>query len=278
MSMGAPCPSCDSLIIKEIWVGILKCSDCGFIWAPVSEGSVDYASLYGHGYFFGEEYQDYTAEEQILKVGFRKYERQLRALFPKYPSKPRLLEIGSAYGYFLDIAAEHFDVTGIEINAEARMHCLENGHKMHDGDLFSLEDSNGFDIITSFASLEHIPEPKAILSKVFDLLKPGGYLYLTTIDSGSLLARASGRKWRMIHPPTHVNYFSSASLSDLLRRLGYIDIRVKSVWQYRSLDAALLPKFAKSPLYGLIQKTGINKWPIPFNFGDIIGVLAKKPG
>ena len=53
-------------------------------------------------------------------------------------------------------------------------------------------------------TIEHLAEPEAYLEKIAKSLPVGGWLFLTTGDIGSPMARARGSRWRMIHPPTHL--------------------------------------------------------------------------
>ena len=57
--------------------------------------------------------------------------------------------------------------------------------------------------------------------KAYEVLKPGGRLFLTTGDIGSWVARIQGPRWRLIHPPTHLHYFSKATITRLLTGLGF---------------------------------------------------------
>lgn len=262
--------------LAKISSGLIKCNTCGFIWADVGLTSLELEKIYGKEYFFGDEYIDYLSEESILKFGFKKFEKQLSKLFQNATIKPKLLEIGSAYGYFLDIAQNDFQVTGVEISSDAVENSRKNGHLVLKGDLSEVDIQEKFDIVVSFATLEHIPSPDKIIQRTFNLLNPNGYCYITTINIGSLLARIRGEKWRMIHPPTHVSYFSSSTLRLLMERNGFKVVECKPIWQYRSLDALLLPRFGRTSLYKLTKFLGLTKIPIPFNFGDIIGLLAIK--
>jgi len=270
------CIVCGKLDSKKFYNGLTKCNNCGFVWADINLSSEDLMKIYGRDYFFGDEYIDYLAEETILKFGFRKFLNQLRKLFPANTDVPKLLEIGSAYGYFLDIAKEDFYVTGIEISSDAVEYSRNKGHEIFQGDLSKLNLQDKYDIVVSFATLEHIVSPDKIIRQAFHLLKPNGYCYITTIDIGSFFARFRGNKWRMIHPPTHVSYFSSATLKLLMEHNGFEVIECKPIWQYRSLNALFLPKLENSLFYKFVNFLGVTKIPIPFYFGDIIGLLAKK--
>jgi SAM-dependent methyltransferase len=270
------CCVCGSQDSTKLSIGLIKCDCCGFIWADIKLTSEELKDIYGKSYFFGEEYVDYLSEESILKLGFNKIEKRFTKLFPKPETKPKLLEIGSAYGFFLDIAKDHFQGIGVEISKDAVEYSRKNGHEVFQGELSEFTFQDKFDLIVSFATLEHILLPGKIIEQVYQLLKPNGYCYFTTIDICSAFARIRGKKWRMIHPPTHVSYFSSSTLKLLMERNGFRIEICKPIWQYRSINALFLPKFQNTHWYKLINSLGFTRIPVPFKFGDIIGLLAKK--
>jgi SAM-dependent methyltransferase len=68
--------------------------------------------------------------------------------------------------------------------------------------------------------IEHLPDPGAELDHVTRLLAPAGVLFLALPDAGSRTARVLGSKWWSV-APTHLHYFTRASLHTLLGRHGY---------------------------------------------------------
>ncbi|EKB17720.1 class I SAM-dependent methyltransferase [Aeromonas veronii] len=65
-----------------------------------------------------------------------------------------------------------------------------------------------YDFITSTEVIEHIAEPRAVLNKLWDCLKPGGVLVLQT---QRVLGDERFKNWRYRHDPTHIVFFSEAS-------------------------------------------------------------------
>ena len=59
---------------------------------------------------------------------------------------------------------------------------------------------------------------------------------MTTGDLDSWVARTRGSKWRQIHPPTHLHYFSGKTLSRLLCRYGFEIQYLGTEGVYRSVD------------------------------------------
>jgi SAM-dependent methyltransferase len=69
----------------------------------------------------------------------------------------------------------------------------------------------GFDAITLWDVLEHVPDPLSFLCRCYVLLKPGGYLFLNVPDLVSLQARILGKRWPLLLAE-HLNYFNRGSL------------------------------------------------------------------
>ncbi|MCX5770246.1 MAG: hypothetical protein NTZ09_08245, partial [Candidatus Hydrogenedentes bacterium] len=94
-------------------------------------------------------------------------------------------------------------------------------------------------------------------------------------DIGSITARIRGPRWRLIHPPTHIHYFTRKSIATLLDRLGYSNPRFYYHPFWRSADAAcraLLP----TPLYTRLQAHNLLAFNFPLNLFDIMTVYAHK--
>lgn len=217
---------------------LLKCSSCGFVTARL-DAPVDVRQLYDGDYFKGQEYLDYAADEVFFKRNFRK---RLKAVL-KYGAGGRLLEIGAAYGFFLDLARRHFDVLGFEVNQEAAQHGRDRLNLDIRTDDFleaGAQDIGGpVDVTVMWDVIEHLERPDRFIEHVAELSRPGARLHITTGDIGSLLARLRGRKWRMIHPPTHVHYFDRRTLAQLVARHGFRTIDVRSVGVARSFRQIL---------------------------------------
>src|SRR5437879_9337624 len=87
-----------------------QCRKCGFItFRDFDEHAL--RDIYDQDYFAGEEYPDYLGQQDALR---RSMQRHLRQMFRYNPHRGSLLEVGSAYGFFLDEAKAYFEnVAGI---------------------------------------------------------------------------------------------------------------------------------------------------------------------
>jgi SAM-dependent methyltransferase len=212
--------------------GLQRCLDCGFV--SYDSAAVDVSGLYDDAYFAGGEYADYRGQEPAIRRSMRRHLTQMS----RY-QRPggALLEVGCAYGFFLDEARGQFDrVKGVDVAEGAIDHARDRlGLDASVADFPSLETSDRFDAICMWDTIEHVPEPDRFVAKAHELLVPGGHLFITTGDIDSLNARLRGAKWRQIHPPTHLNYFSRRTLELMLARLGFTVAGTETASYYHTL-------------------------------------------
>lgn len=141
----------------------------------------------------------------------------------------RLLEVGSAHGWFLaGAAARGMDVLGIEPDAEVAARA-QTGLPVRIGYFpDAVRAGEAFDLIAFNDVFEHLPEPSRIADACVRLLRPGGRLVLNLPDAdGALfrtacvLARAGisaplERLWQARFRFPHLWYFDARSLQRLL--------------------------------------------------------------
>jgi hypothetical protein len=130
-------------------------------------------------------------------------------------------------------------------------------------------------------TIEHLEDPGAYLAEIARVLPDAGLLALTTGDIGSLLARFQGPRWRQIHPPTHLWYFSRETLGRALERFKLDVIWCRRVGVARSIGQTIysltsLHRAIPSPLYGLCERTGIGPMTFSINTYDLIYVIAMR--
>lgn len=193
--------------------------------------------LYGEEYFSRDEYLDYKSQYPTLA---RNFDRYLQLMRQHGAGEGRLLEVGSAYGFFLVEARRFFEVEGIDVCAEAIAYGREQfGLNLYCADFREFETTRPYNVVCMWDTIEHLFHPREYLARARDLLVEGGHLFLTTGDIGSLLARFRGRKWRQIHPPTHLHYFSQATIRHLLERTGFRVMGIRRVGTYRDINNML---------------------------------------
>jgi len=276
---GGTCLVCGASSFAPLWDMLQRCGGCGFVTARL-DAHIDARRLYEGDYFTGEEYLDYLADEAFFRRNFLKRLKQIR----QHALGGRLLEIGAAYGFFLDLAREHFEVVGYEVNPAAVAHARTTLHldvRQDDFLAATLEDIGGpIDVAVMWDVIEHLERPDLFLQKIADCSKPGGVLYITTGDIGSFLARQRGRKWRMIHPPSHLHYFDRKTIAQLLKRCGFEVLEIKAIGVARSIRqimySILVLNLHAKKLYDTASRIVPSSAGFTLNTYDIMQVVGQK--
>ena len=73
-----------------------------------------------------------------------------------------------------------------------------------------------FDVITWFDVLEYLYEPRRVMARVSEWLKPGGIFYVLVPNVDSAEARVFRSYWHGLELPRHLFHYSPASLSNSL--------------------------------------------------------------
>jgi len=103
----------------------------------------------------------------------------------------RVLDVGCGAGLLSEaMAADGAQVTALDLAPElvkvARLHGLESGvkvdYRLQSVESLAQEMPGQFDAITCMEMLEHVPDPSAIVQACATLLKPGGRLFLSTLN------------------------------------------------------------------------------------------------
>jgi SAM-dependent methyltransferase len=275
------CPICGAACAPARIRGLLECGGCGFVTADVSLGPAELEGLYSAAYFQGGEYRDYVGERALLT---KQFQLRLKTLLRYVPAAQRkyLFEIGAAYGFFLDLARVHFErIGGIDLSCEAAAYARDTvGVPVAAGDFLEYPLEGPADAICMWDTIEHLAEPARYVEKAAARLRTGGVLAITTGDIGSLLARWRKDKWRQIHPPTHLHYFSKKTLRLLLEKHGFEICYEGYAGCYRSADTAAyillsLQRGMPAP-YRKLKAAGLLHWSFYANFYDILYTIARK--
>ena len=154
---------------------------------------------------------------------------QVRVKRLKSVLKPsfRVMDVGCSTGQFLHAIRYHVrEAVGLEINREeyARFASEELGFRIYTMPLADVDiPAEYFDLVTLFHVLEHIDDPIALLKTAFRYLRPDGYLCLEVPNlEDALLSLHQVREYEDFwYREPHLFYFSSETLSSVLRRSGY---------------------------------------------------------
>lgn len=103
----------------------------------------------------------------------------------------QVLDVGCGGGILAEsMAASGALVTGIDLSEKAlkvaKLHQLESGvqldYRLIAAEDLAVEQPETFDVVTCMEMLEHVPDPASILAACAAMVKPGGWVFLSTLN------------------------------------------------------------------------------------------------
>jgi 2-polyprenyl-3-methyl-5-hydroxy-6-metoxy-1,4-benzoquinol methylase len=233
-----------------------RCRSCRILYLADFGGPI---VSYGESYFF-EEYRrqygrTYLEDFNAIREAGR---RRLQFLLPLLQvSAPRLLDVGCAYGPFLQAARElGVAAEGLEVSAEAVRHVREKlGFPCAQGDFLQVPlPERGYDAVTLWYVLEHFRDAAAALTRANRLLRTGGALAFSTPSASGISARRSLNRFLKASPADHFTVWTPRLAGPLLRRFGFRLKRLRVTGHHPERFPGKLPAgplLAASRLLGL---------------------------
>ena len=254
---------------------IVRCSSCGHMQLEPMPADEVLESAYADA-----ASEDYVAEAP----GQRETARRILERVERHRPPGALLDLGCWVGFLLAEARDRgWQTTGVEPSAFASEYAREqHALDVRTDDLFTAElPSDAFDAVVLGDVIEHLPRPGAALERIATLLRPDGVLAMMLPDAGSRLARAMGKRWWSVIP-THVQYFTRASMRTLLTRHGWsvleIDTQAKafSVRYYLERIGGYSEPLARGLVRGAEAVRAADRMWAP-DFRDRMLVIARRP-
>lgn len=182
---------------------VVRCSKCGMVYVNPQPTEDELAEFYSKEYWQSHQRNIglRSIEERLDDPNERKY---FKGIFEwlagrvKLEKGMKLLEVGCSHGMFCELAIQkHLEVVGVEMDSEiASATAKRIEAKVFAGGLSNqdFEDAQ-FDIVAMFDVIEHFTNPLEEMGRIHKLLKPGGWLYLSTPCRDAFTAQSDVLGW-----------------------------------------------------------------------------------
>jgi len=286
MNDSTACVVCEADSFAFLYDDTLKrCLRCGHVAANMQVDRELLQKVYRENYFKGEEYVDYTRDKDILQYNFSRRLDHISSMVDFRPDQ-NVVEIGCAYGFFGEVLLRKFPFlhyTGFDVVPEACQYAVQTlDLTVRCEDFLEASAVPKCAHVFMWDVIEHLHNPHLYIRKLSENLSEGGYVYLTTGDISALLPRVQKRGWRMIHPPSHLHYFSRESVSILLEKYGLRVTHLSYPGTARSWKQIFYSLYLLRKRENALKKRLYDRIPakafITLNTYDIMLVMARKIG
>lgn len=230
MEILSNCPVCNSLNFKPFLIckdntvsretfTIIECVSCGFKFTnprPEENKLGDY--------YKSEEYVSHSnTNKGLINTAYqmvRKYTllKKLQ-LISKFYKTGKILDIGCGTGEFLKTFKDaKWQTLGIEPSADVRKMAIEKYglDVKEEAEIKNLE-ASGFDVITMWHVLEHVPHLNDRIEDLKRLLKPNGIIIIAVPNCTSLDAKIYAENWAAYDVPRHLYHFSPKDIETVFK-------------------------------------------------------------
>jgi SAM-dependent methyltransferase len=246
------------------------------------------------------EYLDqfYSRFHQNLSAGggYEQIEPRMQADFPAkttlvrrvaqgLSAAPRILDVGCGKGYFVRACIDAgLDARGVDLSDTAIRYARDTLKVPAEcGRVEDLPESSGaFDVVTFWATIEHVPDPVATLSAIRRVLRPGGHLLLDTGLGDDWLDRLLPGVTQWYDPPQHLWVFSEPGMRVALRAAGLEAVSIDRSFERSRVRRCVRALRAGAAALGLRAVSEITRLraAAPFEFrrypiGNLMSVVAK---
>ena len=235
LNVFSACPVCSfkcpfpgaKVLFRASYETYRKCPNCKNIFLNrIKEAPV----VYNKEYFFEQYKKQYGKTyledfPKLIDMGQKRLKYIKEYLNMEMELKPRLFDIGCAYGPFMKAASlngfspygidpieDAVDYVNDELNLPAWKGYFPSGEKAEEGP---------FDVVTLWYVIEHFFEPGSILKEIHRILRNNGVLAFSTPSFSGISGRKNLNNFLRNSPPDHYTIFSPRTCKKILSKYGF---------------------------------------------------------
>ena len=217
-----PFLNCIDYTVSRETFSIVYCKNCGFKFTNPRPADADLGK-----YYKSENYISHSNTKKgivnYLYQTVRKYTLGKKLdLINSLNQKGKLLDIGCGTGEFLNACKmDGWETTGVEPDQDARALGIKNyGINVLQEEALKTLPEAGFDIISMWHVLEHVPNLNERVGELKKLLKPSGSIIIAVPNCSSKDALDYKEFWGAYDVPRHLWHFTPKDIKALFSSQG----------------------------------------------------------
>lgn len=220
------CPICNNTLVSKYQPWHWLCKQCQYEQASF-EPTINATSSH-------QIINEDSREIGLRTLRISNFKKLLNNIRSCKPNGGKLLDVGCAHGWFLELAKSDFDVLGVEPDEHVFKRTEERHLPVRMGYFPNALTSNEkFDVIIFNDVIEHIPDINHVLSQCKERLNTKGLLVLNLPSSDGFFYRISkffcligvngffDRLWQKNFPSPHLHYLNKKNLKLLCKKNGF---------------------------------------------------------
>ena len=208
--------------LRDDVFALVECTDCGLTFLNPQPSQEILSKFYpDRGYYNGKKtlssyYDLILRNSKIRKIA-------------KHTEKRLVLDVGCGDGSLLAaMERKGWQCYGTDVSKSAYDIAKKRFKNVYLGQLRDCNfETEKFDVVMFNHSFEHLLDPKAELKETKRILKPGGLLYLSVPNFGSMQFKLAGEFWHHLEIPRHTYQYTPATIQSLLQKNGYEIIAIE---------------------------------------------------
>lgn len=197
------------------------CCKCGLVYVNPRQTEKEYEEFHRQNFFQEKGYEsieDFRKKASKSELDIKS--RVVDLLLKYVDSKAKILDVGCGMGTIVNIFkkkgfdAKGIELSDIEIRVAREVYGLEIEHLSLEQ--YAQTNNEQFDLIILHHTLEHMPEPRKELARIYKLLKSNGLLYVGVPNIMNMKKRPE-----VFFEIGHALSFSPYSLKNLLNKCGF---------------------------------------------------------
>ena len=209
------------------------CDDCGTLYqtprSPVEQFELFYRESKSSRYW-AEVFFPTVAETRRDKIFKPRVEHLIEICKEVDLEVEKLVDVGAGYGIFLDEwrkVKPKTELLAVEPSGVLATECRNKGFSVEES---IVENVTGYyeyaDLVVCFEVLEHVDDQLEFITVLKKMVRPGGYLFVSTLCIDGFDLKMLWDKSSQISPPHHINFNSIKGFEALFDRAGLHEIQI----------------------------------------------------
>ncbi len=214
------------------------CTNCGTLFQSPRPSIESFEAFYRNSVssrYWAEKFFPAVAEVRREKIFRPRVDRLRKLCSAKAIVVEQLIDVGAGYGIFLDEWRKASSVTellAVEPSSVLAAECRDKGFEVVEEIAENISGYNNYaDLVVCFEVLEHVYDPLTFVQTLTRLVKPGGYVFVSTLCVDGFDISTLWDKSNSIFPPHHINFPSVLGFECLFARAGLVDIDISTPGQ-----------------------------------------------